>query len=52
MKYSHLRTPRTRREAFGEDTRLTEEKFDTVLDWAAALCIGALIGLMLGLGIK
>lgn len=37
MKYSHLRTPRTRSEAFGEDTRLSVPQHkDGALAWLAA----------------
>lgn len=51
MKFSHLKTPRTMREAWGEDTRLNDKE-NTIGDWIVALCIGALIGLMLGLGMR
>jgi hypothetical protein len=47
MKDSHFKTPRTLREAFGEDTRLGD-KFRSGLEWAGILLIGVLIGLMLG----
>lgn len=48
---SHIRTPRTRRDAFGEDTRLATESVDTVYHWIAALGIGAFIGILIGMGI-
>lgn len=51
LKGSHYKTPRTMREAWGEDTRLNDKE-NTVGDWIVALCIGALIGLMLGLGVR
>lgn len=51
MKMSHIRTPRTRRDAFGEDTRLATESVDTVYHWIAALGIGAFIGILIGMGI-
>lgn len=51
MKYSHIRTPRSRSEAFGEDTRLATESVETVYHWIAALGIGAFIGILIGLGI-
>lgn len=51
MKYSHLKTPRTMREAWGEDTRLATESVDTVLHWIAALGIGAFIGILIWMGI-
>lgn len=47
MKYSHIKTPRSRSEAFGEDTRLSTSG-NNALSWVAALGIGVLLGLMLG----
>ena len=47
MKHSHIRTPRTMREAWGEDTRLATQNVDTIGHWLAALGIGVLIGLLL-----
>lgn len=52
MKFSHLKTPRTMREAWGEDTRLATESADTVLHWIAALGIGAFIGILIGFGVR
>ncbi len=51
IKPSHYKTPRTRAEAFGEDTRLSGS-VDNVGHWIAALCVGALIGLMIGIGVR
>lgn len=51
MKHSHYKTPRTMRDAWGEDTRLATESVDTVLHWIAALGIGAFIGILIGMGI-
>ena len=51
MKFSHLKTPRTMREAWGEDTRLATESVDTVLHWIAGLGIGSFIGILIGIGI-
>jgi hypothetical protein len=50
MKRSHYQTPRTMRDAWGEDTRLATEVVDTVYHWIAALGIGAFIGILIGLG--
>jgi len=47
MKISHLKTPRTMREAWGEDTRLGANG-NSALSWVWALGIGILLGLMLG----
>lgn len=52
MRYSHLRTPRTRRDAFGPDDRLNVDKIDTAWHWAAALALGALIGFLLAWGVR
>ena len=49
MKDSHFRTPRTRQEAFGIDTRLASEVHTTrVREWVIAILIGIMIGLMFG----
>lgn len=47
MKRSYYQTPRTMRDAFGEDTRLSTSG-NNALSWVAALGIGVLLGLMLG----
>lgn len=52
MKFSHLKTPRTMRDAWGEDNRLTTESIDTVYHWIAALGIGVFIGILVGLGVR
>lgn len=52
MKYTHLRTPRTRQEAFGPDDRLNVDKIDTAWHWAMALALGAMIGFLLAMGVK
>ena len=51
MKHSHIQTPRTMRDAFGEDTRLATERADDIRHWLCALVIGAAIGILIGLGI-
>lgn len=51
MKMSHIKIPRSRAEAFGEDTRLATESVDTVYHWIAALGIGAFIGILIGMGV-
>lgn len=52
MKRSHLKTPRTMREAFGEDNGLNVDKIDTAWHWAMALALGAMIGFLFAMGVK
>jgi len=52
MKHSHIKTPRTMREAWGEDTRLATQKVDGAGAWIMAMAIAALIGLIFGLGVR
>lgn len=52
MKRSHYVTPRTRQDAFGLDDRLNVDKIDTVWHWVAALALGAMVGLLIGMGVR
>lgn len=52
MKHSHYKTPRTMREAWGEDNGLNVDKIDTAWHWAAALALGAMVGFLLAMGVK
>lgn len=45
MKYSHQKTPRTMREAWGEDTRLSVEEFRDPA-WAYLVAAGLVVAMV------